>query len=73
MLYPLRFYYKRRAEVEEQIAAQVYIEMPNGKKKRKGPEIWKIPPDPRPLEVRLKEFYAATKPLCEKKLGVIIK
>lgn len=67
-----RFFIKRKAEVEAQVASQVYIELPNGKRRKsaKSPEIWKIPPDPRPLQERLDSFYSATKPLCDVKLLV---
>jgi hypothetical protein len=66
----LKFYYVRKAEVEIQVSSQVYIELPNGKRRRKGPEIWKIPPDPRPLGVRLHEFYQANQPMDKDKLSV---
>lgn len=53
----LRFYQKRKEQLKQALDESEYIELPNGKRRRKGPGLPDVPPDPRPLDVRVQEFY----------------
>ncbi|CAL8082241.1 unnamed protein product [Orchesella dallaii] len=52
----LRFYRKRKQDVKEALENNEYILLSNGKRRKKMP-VRDVPPDPRPLDVRVQEFF----------------
>jgi hypothetical protein len=47
----------RRKERDDAEAQSEYFETTNGKRRRKGPPILPLPPDPRPVSMIALEFY----------------
>lgn len=68
----LNFYYTRKAEVEEALANSEYVEIGGGKRRRRGPFLLDVPPDPRPFEVRVQEFCDITQSISEDEIMVIV-
>lgn len=56
-----RFYLEQKKKYNDALDASEYVDMPNGKRRRKGPALPGVPPDPRPFEVRVQEFFDANK------------
>lgn len=56
----LRFYRKRKAELQKALDESEYVVLPNGKRRRKGPRLPDVPPDPRPFGTRVQEFFDVT-------------
>lgn len=52
-----RFYRTRKRLYQEILDSSEYIILPNGKRRRKGPSLPCVPPDPRKLEDRMEEFF----------------
>ncbi len=49
------------------------MELPNGKRRRKGPSLPDVPPDPRPFDTRVQEFFDVTNCDLEEEVRVRIK
>ncbi|CAG7819800.1 unnamed protein product [Allacma fusca] len=73
----LEFYLARKKEYDSIINESEYVITDTGKKRRKGPRIYiQVPPDPRPYEVQVQEFFEVHGELtkaeleeCMKKVG----
>jgi len=48
------------------------VSLPNGKRRRKGPPLRDMPPDPRPLQVRAQAFYKRTQVPSQEEIDVSI-
>ncbi|ODM96262.1 Histone-lysine N-methyltransferase SUV39H2 [Orchesella cincta] len=55
----LRFYRKKKEEAREALENCEYIELANGKRRKKV-RVRDVPPDPRPFDVRVQEFFDVT-------------
>lgn len=66
----LRFYRKRKAELQKALDESEYVELPNGKRRRKGPSLPDVPPDPRPFDTRVQEFFDVTDCVLEDEVFV---
>ncbi|CAL8109343.1 unnamed protein product [Orchesella dallaii] len=55
----LRFYKQRKQEVQEALENSDYIELSTGKRRKKA-RVRDVPPDPRPFDVRVQEFFDVT-------------
>ncbi|ODM88213.1 Histone-lysine N-methyltransferase SUV39H2 [Orchesella cincta] len=60
----LRFYRKRKEEARQALACTEYVELPNGKRRKKV-GVRSVPLDPRPFDVRVQEFYDVSGKLAE--------
>ncbi|ODM88636.1 Histone-lysine N-methyltransferase SUV39H2 [Orchesella cincta] len=55
---------KRKEEARQALACTEYVELPNGKRRKKV-GVRSVPPDPRPFDVRVQEFYDVSGKLAE--------
>ncbi|ODM88637.1 Histone-lysine N-methyltransferase SUV39H2, partial [Orchesella cincta] len=55
---------KRKEEARQALACTEYVELANGKRRKKV-GVRSVPPDPRPFDVRLQEFYDVSGKLAE--------
>ena len=67
----LEFYLARKAEYDRLISQSEYVITEGGKKRRKGPKIEiQVPPDPRPVDVQVQEFFAMHGALTDEEISV---
>jgi hypothetical protein len=66
----LNFYRNRKEEAAQALKQTEYYVTSNGHRRRKGPSVPDVPPDPRPLDIRVKEFFDFTFPLSEEDIMV---
>jgi len=66
----LDFYRERKAAANEVLLQSTYVVTSAGKRRRKGPALIAVPPDPRSVEDRICEFFYATVPVADEELQV---